>query len=166
MGSRRHTYRVRTQWVGDANADATAFRRHDRAYRLSATGKPDIPGSSDPAFRGDAGCWNPEDLLVASLVSCHQLWYLGLCAAADIIVLSYEDEAEGVMIEERVDGAGQFESVVLRPRVVLARGGDVAKAGALHETAHAHCFVARSVNFPVLIEPTVTAAGSAVGHHS
>ena len=56
-----------------------------------------IRGSADPAYRGDAGRHNPEDMLVAALSACHMLWYLHLCSAAGIVVTAYEDAAEGVM---------------------------------------------------------------------
>lgn len=155
--NRLHHYRIGLTWTGNATT-AEAFRKHDRSYQLTAPGKPPIAGSSDPVFRGDGSLWNPEDLLVASLSACHQLWYLGLCAAAGIIVLSYEDDAEGTMLEERPGGAGQFVRVTLRPRVILAPGSEMEKALALHNTAHEKCFVARSVNFPVDLDCVVDVA--------
>jgi organic hydroperoxide reductase OsmC/OhrA len=156
MAGKVHHYRVRLDWTGGADADAASFRRHDRGYVLSAAGKPAIAGSSDAVFRGDAARWNPEDLLVASLSACHQLWYMGLCAASGVVVAAYADEAEGVMTEEEAGGAGQFTEVVLRPRVTLAKGADRARAEALHALAHAKCFIARSVNFPVTVDAVVT----------
>ena len=154
MAIRKHVYRTQLTWTG---ADARVpFRNHRRDYRVTAEGKPPIEGSSDPIFRGDASRWNPEYLLVASLSACHQLWYLGLCAAAGIEVLAYEDPAEGTMIEEKANGAGQFTAVTLRPHVVVAPDADHAKALALHDVAHTHCFIARSVNFPVRHEATIT----------
>ncbi len=153
MAARTHTYRTRLTWTG---ADpAVPFRNHRRDYRIDAAGKPSLEGSCDPVFRGDAARWNPEDLLVASLSACHQLWYLGLCAAAGIEVLAYEDAAEGTMVEESAGGAGQFSEVLLRPHVTVAAGSDMAKAEALHAAAHDRCFIARSVNFPVRHEATV-----------
>jgi organic hydroperoxide reductase OsmC/OhrA len=158
MAERTHRYHAHLTWAGEA-ADPKAFRNHDRSYRLDAPGKPPIAGSSDQVFRGDAARWNPEDLLVASLSACHHLWYMGLCAAAGIVVLAYEDEADGEMIEEGPGGAGQFVRVTLRPRVTLASGADRDEALTLHEAAHRNCFVARSVNFPVELAPTVEVAG-------
>jgi organic hydroperoxide reductase OsmC/OhrA len=93
-------------------------------------------------------------LLVAALSGCHQLAYLHLCADAGIVVVEYVDHAEGVMAE-KPDGAGQFVRVVLRPVVTVAAGSDVAKAKELHHQAHAMCFIARSVNFPVENEPAI-----------
>jgi organic hydroperoxide reductase OsmC/OhrA len=124
---------------------------------LSAAGRPDLQGSSDPAFRGDAARWNPEDLLVASLSSCHMLWYLHLCAQAKITVLAYRDDATGTMVEDG-GGGGRFTAVVLKPVVTIAQGGDPARAAALHGDAHRFCFISNSVNFPVEIEPEVMVA--------
>ena len=104
--------------------------------------------------QGDRTRWSPEDLLVASLSACHKLWYLHLCAEAGVVVDAYVDEAIGVM-EESADGSGQFVEVTLRPRVILAPGSDKAKAQSLHHQAHSKCFIARSVNFPVLCEPVI-----------
>jgi organic hydroperoxide reductase OsmC/OhrA len=88
-------------------------------------------------------------------------WYLGLCAASGIVVLAYEDQAEGTMTEEAAGGAGQFVSVTLHPHVILAPGSDREKALALHHTAHEKCFIARSVNFPVEHAPVVEVAAAA-----
>ena len=158
MTTREHRYLVNLTWTGASGT--VPFRNHRRDYVLTAPNKPPIEGSSDSVFRGDRARWNPEDLLVAALSACHQLWYLGLCAAAGIEVLAYQDSAEGTMTEDTPGGAGRFTEVVLRPRVVLAAGADRAKAEALHQVAHEHCFVARSVNFPVRHLPSVSVEGS------
>jgi organic hydroperoxide reductase OsmC/OhrA len=154
MAHREHRYAVRVDWTGNLGTGTSGYRAYSRDHTIGAGAKPAIPGSSDPAFRGDPARWNPEDMLVASLSACHQLWYLHLCATAGIVVTAYADEAEGVM-EEGPDGGGQFSSVVLRPRVTLAPGSDAAKALALHHDAAEKCFIARSVNFPVRHEPAV-----------
>ena len=91
-------------------------------------------------------------LLVASLSSCHMLWYLHLCAVGGVAVEAYEDIAEGHMVE-RPGGEGAFEEVVLQPEITLAPGADLERARALHVEAHAKCFIANSVNFPVRHEP-------------
>jgi organic hydroperoxide reductase OsmC/OhrA len=147
-----HSYTVTVTWTGNTGTGTSGYREYQRSHEISASGKAAIAGSSDPAFRGDRTRWNPEELLVASLSTCHQLWYLHLCADAGIVVEAYEDEAAGVM-EESSDGGGQFVEVILRPKVSLAPGSDRAKAHALHHEAHAKCFIARSVNFPVKCEP-------------
>ncbi|MCJ2142144.1 OsmC family protein [Methylobacterium sp. E-066] len=158
MPETEHTYAVTVTWTGNRGTGTRTFRGYDRAFEAAAPGKPPIPGSSDPAFRGDPARWNPEDLLVASLSSCHKLWYLGLCAQAGIVVTAYTDTAEGRMTEQP-DGAGQLTAVTLRPRVTITADSDAAEALALHHRAHAQCFIARSVNFPVTHEPTIVRAG-------
>jgi organic hydroperoxide reductase OsmC/OhrA len=149
----KHHYAILLDWAGNEGTGTSAYRAYSRAHDLSAPGKPAIRGSADPAFRGDPARWNPEELLVASLSACHQLWYLHLCAEAGIVVQAYSDDASGVMVEQP-DGAGQFESITLRPRARLARGADEEKARALHHEAAKMCFIARSVSFRVDHEPS------------
>ncbi len=149
-----HTYCVSVCWTGNTGTGTSGYREYARLYDIAAAGKPAIAGSSDPAFRGDRGRWNPEELLVASLAACHELWYLHLCADAGIVVLAYEDRAEGVM-EEAASGSGRFSRVTLRPLVTLAAGGDRERAMHLHGEAHARCFIANSVNFPVLCDARI-----------
>ncbi|MFJ4376487.1 OsmC family protein [Pseudomonas japonica] len=157
MAEKSHHYAVTVTWTGNQGSGTASYRGYSRDHLIQAEGKPAIEGSSDPAFRGDPARWNPEDLLLASLSACHKLWYLGLCAEAGIVVLGYEDHAEGEMVEEP-NGAGQFTSVVLRPKVTLAAGADLEKARTLHQLAHQKCFIARSVNFPVAHEPRLLLA--------
>ena len=150
---KHHRYAIRLDWTGNEGTGTSAYRAYSRAHEISALDKPVIAGSSDPAFRGDPARWNPEELLVASLSSCHQLWYLHLCAEAGIVVQEYSDDASGVMIEQG-DGAGQFESVILRPHAKLARGADEQMACKLHDEAAKMCVIARSVSFRVDHEPS------------
>ena len=139
-------------WTGNTGAGTREYRGYERAHEYSVPGKPVIPGSSDPAFRGDRTRYNPEELLVMSLSSCHMLWFLHLAAEAGVVVTAYEDEASGTMIET-ADTGGHFTEVVLRPRVTFASGTDPSRAAALHDRAHHLCFIANSVNFPVRCEP-------------
>ncbi len=149
---REHTYVVTVTWTGNRGTGTSAYRGYARAHDLSAPGKPTIPGSSDPAFQGDRTRYNPEELLVASISSCHMLWYLHLCSAEGILVQSYEDIAEGVMTE-RPDGGGAFVEVLLAPEITLNPGANLDRARALHADAHRKCFIANSVNFPIRHEP-------------
>jgi organic hydroperoxide reductase OsmC/OhrA len=93
-------------------------------------------------------------MLVASLSSCHMLWYLHLCSVNHLTVLEYRDAASGVL-EERDDSSGEFVRVVLRPTVKMSAGADQARALALHGEAHRLCFIARSVRFPVDTAPEI-----------
>ncbi|HUQ45120.1 MAG TPA: OsmC family protein [Gemmatimonadaceae bacterium] len=159
MADKEHRYTVTVEWTGNLGAGTAGYRAYERQHEITvpADPKPTIPGSSDPAFRGDRGRWNPEELLVASLSACHQLWYLHLCADAGVVVTGYVDRAEG-MLEESENGSGRFTRVLLQPIVIVAPGSDAGRARALHEQAHALCFIARSVNFPVECEPDIRVA--------
>jgi organic hydroperoxide reductase OsmC/OhrA len=155
--AKQHVYRVQTEWIGNRGAGTTTYTGYSRDHVIAAGTKPPIPGSSDAAFRGDAARWNPEDLLVASISTCHKLWYLHLCSTTGISVLSYWDDAEGTM-QEDTNGAGRFVAAVLRPHVVIRATDDVDTAERLHHDAHAYCFIANSVNFPITCDPVVTRA--------
>jgi organic hydroperoxide reductase OsmC/OhrA len=155
---REHRYAVTVRWTGNTGTGTSAYRAYTRNHEIYGEGKPAIPGSSDPHFRGDRTRWNPEELLVAALSACHQLTYLHLCADAGVIVTAYEDAAQGVMVES-ADGGGQFTSVVLHPKVTIRAGSNTELANSLHEKAHALCFIARSVSFNVEAEPTVVVDG-------
>ena len=152
--SKQHKYETTVRWTGNLGTGTTDYKGYGRNHEIGAPGKPLIPGSSDPAFRGDAARYNPEDLLVASLSSCHMLWYLHLCAVNKVVVLDYEDNAQGTM-EETADGGGRFLEVTLHPRITIATGSDLVTAKRLHHDAHEKCFIANSVNFPIGCEPVI-----------
>jgi len=143
-----HTYKALLTWEGNLGEGTTSYQGYGRGWRVRIDGKPDLEGSADPTYRGEAGRHNPEDLLVASLSSCHMLTYLALCARNRISVVSYADEAVGVM-ETTPDGGGKFVSVTLHPMVEIADGTNSELAMKLHEKAHTLCFIAASVSFPV-----------------
>jgi len=152
---KQHTYKIDLEWTGNEGPGTKSYSSYRRDHVIVSSGKPPIPGSSDPSFRGDKTRYNPEELLVASLSSCHMLWYLHLCAVNKITVLEYHDSAQGTM-RENPDGSGEFVSVTLRPRARIAEDSQEDHAKELHHEAHSLCFISRSVNFPVEVSPTVT----------
>jgi organic hydroperoxide reductase OsmC/OhrA len=85
------------------------------------------------------------------------LWYLHLCSVEGVVVQSYQDIAEGVMVLQP-DGGGRFSEVVLQPEITLAAGSDLERARALHHEANQKCFIANSVNFPIRHEPSFVVA--------
>jgi organic hydroperoxide reductase OsmC/OhrA len=87
------------------------------------------------------------------------LWYLHLCAGAGIVVVSYEDRAEGTM-EESGEGGGRFVRVTLHPHVRVT--GSAEKAETLHQRAHELCYIANSVNFPIQHEAVTELDGNGV----
>ena len=156
MNVRPHRYAARLRWTGAGHGPTTSYKAYSRDYVVEIDGKPALRGSADPHFLGDASLHNPEDLLVAALSACHLLSYLAECARAGIEVVAYEDDARGEMT--LIDGAIRFREVVLQPKVVVADAARIDEADALHERAHAVCFIANSVNFPVRHDARVTVA--------
>ena len=150
-----HAYKVQVEWTGNTGEGNKTYRNYSRNHVITCEGKSPLHASSDASFLGDPARYNPEELLVASLSSCHMLWYLHLCAINGIVVLEYRDEAGGTLQEES-DGGGAFVRVVLKPRVTLAKGGNRDQALALHKKAHHLCFIARSVAFPVEVAAEIT----------
>ena len=149
-----HAFAVSVKWTGNTGEGTSGYTAYQRAHEIYAEGKPHIPGSSDPAFRGDRTRYNPEELLVASLSACHMLWYLHLCAEANIVVTEYTDDAQGTMALTE-DGGGHFEEVVLKPVVKIRQDCDLELAQSLHARAHHLCFIANSMNFPVNVEAAI-----------
>lgn len=154
-----HLYKTTVTWTGNKGSGTMDYRSYDRDYVISVDGKTDISGSSDSAFLGDKSKYNPEDLLLASISSCHMLWYLHLCSKNEIVVIDYKDEAVGTM-EELADGSGKFKEVTLHPQVLIANQVHIALANKLHLEANKMCFIANSLNFPVTHQPSVKAENS------
>jgi organic hydroperoxide reductase OsmC/OhrA len=154
-----HSYETTVTWSAGDGPGTADYRSYSRSHTIAAGAKPEIPASSDPTFRGDREHYNPEELLLASLSSCHMLWYLHLCAINAIVVREYRDRAVGRMVIQ-ADGAGQFEWAELHPVAVISGSSDSARALALHEDAHRLCFIARSVNFEVEVAPEVVRAAA------
>ena len=143
-----HDYTAEIVWTGDRGEGTRRYRGYDRTWRIATPGKPVVECSNDPVLGGDPARPNPEDLLLSSLAACHMLWYLHLACDAGIVVQAYEDNPLGTG-ETGPRGEGRFVRAVLRPRITVERGADLAKADALHHEVHHFCFIARSVNFPI-----------------
>jgi organic hydroperoxide reductase OsmC/OhrA len=154
-----HMFEIRVGWTGNDGNGTKTYDSYRRDHIIAAAGKVEIPGSSDPSFRGDRSRYNPEELLVASLSACHMLWYLHLCSENDVTVVDYGDAASGTL-QENADGSGEFVQVTLRPVVTVLAGDDRARATALHDHAHRLCFIARSVSFPVNLSPEIRESAS------
>lgn len=152
---RQHTYETRVVWTGDRGAGTADYRAYGREHEITAAGPPPLPGTADPAFRGERERWNPEQLLLAALSQCHMLSYLALCSSAGVVVTAYTDDAVATMAED-VRAGGRFTEAVLRPRVEIASERAAEKARELHARAHEKCFIANSVNFPVRHEPEIS----------
>jgi organic hydroperoxide reductase OsmC/OhrA len=132
--------------------------RYSRGHRWVFDGGIEVPASSSPAVvplpmsRADAV--DPEEAFVASLSSCHMLWFLAIAAKRGFVVDSYEDRAEGIM-EKNAGGKLAMTKVTLRPHVVFSgtRLPGRPQLDGLHHQAHAECFIANSVLSTVVCEP-------------
>ncbi|MES2973656.1 MAG: OsmC family protein [Pseudomonadota bacterium] len=129
---------------------------YSRAHTLVFDGGAVVPGSSSPSvvrlpYSDPAGV-DPEEMFVASLSSCHMLWFLDLAARDGLVVESYLDTAEGEM-KTREDGRLWVARVTLQPEVVLAASTPAAagQLERLHHRAHEECFLANSVKTEVVI---------------
>jgi len=152
----RHDYAARLVWTGARDGPTRSYQSYSREHEVQSGDRPPLHLSADPHFRGDATLYNPEELLVISLSSCHLLSYLAECARGGVRVLAYEDDAAGVMTMR--EGKLRFAEVVLRPRVTVAPETNLDRARELHHRAHDDCYIANSVNFPVRHEPTIVVA--------
>ena len=154
--SRDHHYHLDVKWDGPGKGLTTSYPTYSREYVVEIAGKPPLRGTADPLFKGDPTLHNPEEWLVAALATCHMLSFLAQASRAGVSILAYNDAAEGTMTIAH-EGAN-FTNVTLHPRVTVPPGTDRALIEKLHEQAHASCFIARSVNFPVEHEAIVSFA--------
>ena len=159
MGLNEHHYELTVRWTGNRGDGTAGYRAYSRDHDVVIPGLPTLKASADPTFHGDRTRYNPEQLLLAALAQCHMLSFLHVAVKHGVVVTGYEDNAEGLMKLNR-DGSGQFESVTLKPRVTIADAVDESLMSQLHHEANQVCFIARSVNFPVLHEPTTTTAAA------
>ncbi|WLQ06365.1 OsmC family protein [Arthrobacter oryzae] len=154
MSLDEHRYAVTVRWTGNRGDGTSTYRGYSRDHDIEIPGLSVLKGSADPTFHGDKTRYNPEQLLLTALSQCHMLSFLHVAVKHGVVVTAYEDRAEALMRTNR-DGSGQFESATLRPEVTVAAAVDAALMEQLHEEANKVCFIARSVNFPVLHEPAV-----------
>jgi organic hydroperoxide reductase OsmC/OhrA len=145
-------FEVHVAWPADEASKRPPDTVYSRDSWLSAPGKPEVFGSSPPAFGGDPKGYNPEVMLILSLSQCHMLTFLALAAKNKLSVLHYEDRARG-RLGKNAEGKMQMVEVLLKPKVTMPKGTDVDVVNSLHNRAHSLCFMANSVNFPVEREP-------------
>ena len=147
----KHSFRATLNWPILENAG-----RYEKSHTVSIEGKPNLSISAAKAFKGDPALYNPEDLLLSSLMSCHMMSYLYCCAVEKITVVSYKDHAEAIL-ETQSDGSGRITKVTLHPEVIISEPDKTELALALHTKANQLCFIANSCNFEVEHFATVEA---------
>ena len=139
--------------------DAFVDHRYSRAHEWNFDGGLTVPASASPhsvrAPMSDPSAIDPEEAFVASISSCHMLWFLWGAARRGLRVDSYRDDAVGIM-EKNAEGRMAVTRVTLRPHVVF--DGDSAPTAdvlhELHDAAHHECYIATSVRTEIRIEPT------------
>ena len=147
------TYSATVDWTLEGDF---AAGRYSRGHSISFDGGITVAGSASPAnvpppYAVEAAV-DPEELFVASLSTCHMLWFLDLARRAGVVIEGYRDAAEGVMARNG-QGRMAMTRVVLRPEVSLSDQADRGRIAALHHAAHEACFIANSVTTEVVVEP-------------
>ena len=149
------TYTATIRWSRDGGADF-AKGQYSRAHEWEFDGGHVMTASASPhivpAPWSDAAGVDPEEAFVASLSSCHMLFFVDFARRAGLVIDEYVDEAEGVL-EKRADGRQAMTRVTLRPRVTWAGDSpDAAALADLHHRAHEACFIANSVTTEVTVQ--------------
>jgi organic hydroperoxide reductase OsmC/OhrA len=132
---KEHNYTITIEWTGNKGTGTSNYKAYERGHSIFVENKEPILGSSDPAFLGDKTKYNPEELIIASISSCHMLWYLHLCSEAGVVVTDYMDKATGIMMETS-NGGGKFTEVTLHPIVFVSDISMEVKANELHKKAN------------------------------
>lgn len=145
----KHLFKAEANWTYKQNLINSAKRFYSKSHQIKIEGKPVLDVSAAKAFKGDPELYNPEDLLLSSLVSCHMMSYLYVCSQNGIEVVEYSDNAEATL-EVSEDGSGRFTEVRLNPKVKISNSEQMELALELHKNANQLCFIANSCNFPVL----------------
>ena len=147
----KHLFKAEVKWTSDQKPVDSTKRFYSKSHKIVIEEKPVLNVSAAKAFKGNPELYNPEDLLLSSLVSCHMMSYLYVCSQNGIEVLEYSDNAEATL-KVAADGRGRFVEVKLFPKVKIANSDKTDLALELHKKANQLCFIANSCNFPVLHE--------------
>lgn len=149
----KHLFKAQINWTSNQDSVESTSKFYSKSHKILIEGKPVLDVSAAKAFKGDPELYNPEDLLLSSLVSCHMISYLYVCAQNGIEVVAYSDNAEATL-EVAPDGSGRFTEVRLNPKVKIVNWDKIQEALELHTKANQLCFIANSCNFPVLHNAT------------
>ncbi|RUT70729.1 osmotically inducible protein OsmC [Flavobacterium cupreum] len=146
----KHLFKAELIWTSKKQEESV-LKLYSKSHQIKIEGKPVLNVSAAKAFKGDPALYNPEDLLLSSLASCHMMSYLYVCSQNGIEVLEYADNAEATL-EVSPDRSGRFVEVRLKPKVKISNSDQIQLALSLHEKANQLCFISNSCNFPVLHE--------------
>lgn len=149
----KHLFKAKVTWSSILNWEISIVKTYSKSHTIAIEGKPILSVSAAKAFKGDPTLYNPEDLLLSSIISCHMMSYLYVCGKEGIEVISYTDAAEATL-EVTEDGSGRFIEVRLYPKVAIRQPEKIAEALTLHKKANELCFIANSCNFPIVHFPS------------
>ena len=149
----KHLFKAKLNWDSISKEVISDSKKYSKTHQIAIYGKEILNVSAAKAFKGDPALYNPEDLLLSSVVSCHMMSYLYVCSQNDITVVSYQDHAEGTL-EVLENASGRFVEIRLNPKVIIKEKEKIAQALSLHTKANELCFIANSCNFPILHFPS------------
>jgi organic hydroperoxide reductase OsmC/OhrA len=150
------SYKIKISWK-KKSSEVFTDKKYSRAHKWIFDGGIELPASSSqhvvPLPMSDESAVDPEEAYVASISSCHMLWFLSIAAGKKFIVDSYEDEAEGILAKDK-NGKLAITEIFLKPRISFIGGKIPAKNEIveLHHLAHENCFIANSVKTKIKVE--------------
>ena len=142
-----HLFKAKLNWNSTSE-------KYSKTHKIVIDGKAILDVSAAKVFKGDPSLYNPEDLLLSSIVSCHMMSYLYVCAQNGIEVVSYQDEGVATL-EVSENGSGRFTGVKLYPKITITQQEKITEALELHKKANELCFIANSCNFPIIHFPSI-----------
>ncbi|RVT76635.1 osmotically inducible protein OsmC [Flavobacterium sufflavum] len=149
----KHLFKAKLNWTSVPKETISDSKRYSKTHQIAIEGKAILDVSAAKAFKGDPVLYNPEDLLLSSVISCHMMSYLYVCSQNGITVVSYQDDAEATL-EVSENGSGRFIEIRLKPQVIIKEKEKIDEALSLHEKANELCFIANSCNFLILHFPS------------
>jgi organic hydroperoxide reductase OsmC/OhrA len=145
-----HRYETRLRWTGSTGL---GWDHYDRTHSVTAPPAQQEVRVTTGESKGDPAILNPEQLLVMAASSCQMLWFLHLAAKARIDVVAYEDDALALMPEDAKPV--RITEITLRPRITVTGDASEERIHKLMHSAHDYCFISKSLNSAMSIEPTV-----------
>ncbi|TDD97453.1 OsmC family protein [Flavobacterium cellulosilyticum] len=144
----KHLFKAKLDWLITEKEEGVTLKIFSKSHTIAIEGKTLLHVSAAKVFKGDPTLYNPEDLLLSSVVSCHMMSYLYVCEQNGIEIISYSDSAEATL-EVLANGSGRFVSIQLNPIVIIRNKEKLVEALNLHKQANKLCFIANSCNFPI-----------------
>lgn len=148
----KHVFKAKLNWFFLKEEAVSISKIYAKTHTIAIEGKSILNVSAAKAFKGDPSLYNPEDLLLSSVVSCHMMSYLYVCSQNGIEVVSYSDEAEATLEVDSL-GSGRITEVRLFPKIVITQSDRIPEALELHQKANQLCFIANSCNFSIVHFP-------------